>query len=48
MKYYKLVTATSQYASGTIFTFKQKHAFISSLPWQASRDIVWETIEIWN
>lgn len=46
MKRYKLLTETSQYPIGTLFTFEEKHRFISSLPWQMTRAIIWETVDI--
>lgn len=48
MKYYKLLTQTSQYPAGTLFTFEKKHEFMASLPWGATRAILWETVEIWH
>ncbi len=48
MKRYKLLTETSQYSAGTLFTFEEKHKFMASLPWQMTRDILWETVEIWH
>lgn len=45
---YKLLTETSQYPKGTLFTFEEKHRFISQLPWQMTRSILWEKVELWN
>jgi hypothetical protein len=48
MKRYKLLTETSQYPAGTLFSFEDKHRFMASLHWQMSRAILWEVVEIWN
>lgn len=42
---FKLLTETSEYPAGTMFTFEEKHKFMASLPWQMTRDIVWETVD---
>lgn len=44
MKKYKLMTETSQFPKGTLFTFEEKHAFIAQMSWEMSRQILWETI----
>ena len=45
---YKLMTQTANHEIGTLFTFEEKHRLMASLPWQMSRAILWETIELWN
>lgn len=48
MKKYRLMTETSQFKTGTLFTFEEKHKFMASLPWQMTRAILWETVDSEN
>lgn len=45
MKKYRLMTETAQFPKGTLFTFEEKHAFMAQIPWEMSRQILWETVE---
>lgn len=41
---YKLMTQLSNHNIGDLFTFEEKHKLIADMPWQMSREILWETV----
>jgi len=42
---YRLLTQMQGHNIGDLFTFEEKHKLMASIPWQMSREILWETVE---